>query len=290
MPIDVTAALAAEPATTRLTWTERDVLLYHLSLGAAADPVDRAQLRWAYERTLRTLPTFAVVAGRGISAGEAQPPGLRLPGVDVDVRRILHAGQRLRLHAPIPAAGTVRLASRTKAVHDKGKAALVVVEQRATADDDTHLWTAELELWARGEGGFGGDRGPAAGPSVPDRVPDHVLTVPTSPRQALLYRLNGDLNPLHADPDTASAAGFERPILHGLATYGTTCRAVVDELLGGDPSSVAGFDARFAGTLTPGETLRVRVWREAAGWRLAADCPERGYAPVLDRSFLALAE
>ncbi|MCZ2528095.1 MaoC/PaaZ C-terminal domain-containing protein [Streptomyces sp. HB2AG] len=290
MPIDVTTALAAEPSVTRISWTDRDVLLYHLSLGAgAAGATDPAELRWAYERGLRVLPTFALVAGQGISSGAAGPASMSMPGVDVDLRRILHGGQRLRVNGPLPTAGTATVASRVSDVWDKGKAAVVVLEQRATADDGTELWTTSMQIWARGEGGFGGDPGPAAEAGLPDRAPDHVLTSPTGPQQALLYRLNGDLNPLHADPKFAAAAGFDRPILHGLASYGIVCRAVVDGVLGGDAAAVRDYEVRFAGTLLPGETVRTSVWEDGDRLHLLAVCPERGDAPVLTHATMEVA-
>jgi acyl dehydratase len=281
MPIDRDAALAAEPSVREVAWTRRDVLLYHLSLGAGRDADVDPELRWTFERDLRVLPTFAAVAGQGVSAGEVPAPGLSLPGIDIDLRRILHAGQEHVVHRPLPVTGAARICSRVADVWDKGKAAVIVLEASATDADGEALWTSRMQIWARGEGGFGGDPGPEQAWAAPDREPDHVLESATTPGQALLYRLNGDLNPLHADPGFAAAAGFDRPILHGLASYGIVAKALVDGVLDGDPGRLASISVRFAGMLVPGETIRTSVWRAGDRQDFVATCPERGDAPVL---------
>jgi acyl dehydratase len=281
VPIDAHEALSAEPTRREVTWSERDVLLYHLSLGAGADPARGPELRWTYERDLQVLPTFALVAGEGISAGPRQPVGLALPGLDVDLRKILHAGQSLVVHRPLPTSGTATVTSRTAAVWDKGKAAVVELEQHATDPAGDPLWTTTMQVWARGEGGFGGEPGPDAERAQPAGAPEVVLTSRTSPAQALLYRLNGDLNPLHVDPQLARQVGFDRPILHGLATYGVVSRALVESLGEGDAARLTAVSVRFAGILVPGESLRTSVWRDGADVWFSAVCPERGDAPVL---------
>jgi acyl dehydratase len=282
MPVDRAAALAAEPSVRELSWTEQDVLLYHLSLGAGAVEPD---LRWTYERDLQVLPTFAVVAGER-SAGVQSGRPMRLPGIDVDLNRILHGGQSVTVHGPIPTTGAVRAASRVAEVWDKGKAAVIVTETAVTDLGGTPLWTATSQIWARGEGGWGGPAGPATSWAAPEREPDAVLESPTSAQAAALYRLNGDRNPLHIDPQFARAAGFDRPILHGLATYGIVCRAVVDALLDGDAARVRTFAVRFAGILLPGETIRTRVWRAQDRLVLQASCADRDNAPVLTHATL----
>lgn len=281
MPIDVSVALSAEPTVREANWTERDVLLYHLGLGAGVNALDPAELGWVYEKGLRVLPTFAMVAGQGVSAGNLAAPGMNLPGIDIDLRKILHAGQSLTLHAPIPASGAARISSRVADVWDKGKAAVIVLEQAATDLDGNPLWTTAMQIWARGEGGFGGEAGPDAATTVPERAADTVLRSPTGTQQALVYRLSGDMNPLHADPSFAQMAGFERPILHGLASYGVVCRAVVDGVLDGDPARVRSFSVRFAGSIYPGETIETSVWRDGDTLTLLATCPERDGQPVL---------
>ena len=298
MPLDPDKALGAEPTVRELSWTSRDVLLYHLSLGAGTESATGPGPRLTYERDLAVLPTFALVAGSGISAGEAVPAGFAMPGVEIDLRAMLHAGQRLDVHRPLPPSGRATVRSRVAEVWDKGKAALIVLEDTAEDSGGNRLWTTATRIWARGEGGFGGDPGPSGNRTEPeDRGPAaHVLTTPTVPEQALWYRLNGDLNPLHADPETARAAGFDRPILHGLASYGLLAKAVVDGLLDGDVNRLTGLSVRFAGPLLPGETLRTSVWREGTvgedgAERLALHtvCPERGDAPVLTQATATVA-
>lgn len=291
MPIDREKALHADPTVRHIDWTTRDVLLYHLSLGAGAHADTDPELGLTYEHGLAVLPTFALVAGGGVSAGALPEPSLHLPGIDVDLRRILHAGQGLTVHRPLPAAGSATLSSRVAEVRDKGSAAVIVLDSTATAADGEPLWTSTMQIWARGEGGFGGEPGPDDTWSVPDRAADLVLDSPTTPQQALLYRLNGDLNPLHADPAFARAAGFDRPILHGLASYGIVAKAVVDTVLGGDPTRLTGLSVRFAGTLLPGETLRTSLWHtdDPGVLLLRATCPERGDAPVLTHATATVA-
>ncbi|MCT2586365.1 MaoC/PaaZ C-terminal domain-containing protein [Actinophytocola gossypii] len=277
MPIDPTVAIGADLGATEFAWTSADVLLYHLALGAGATPTDERELRYVLEDRLRVLPTFGVVAP-GIRVFE--PPALRFPGVDVDLTKVLHGTQSITVHAPIPPEGRAVARSRIADVLDKGKAAVIVQETTVTAGG-TPLWTATSGIFARGEGGFGGHRGPSATPLVPDREPDAVFEAPTLPQQALLYRLCGDRNPLHADPEFAAAAGFPRPILHGLCTYGVVCRSVVDGLLDGDPGRVSHVATRFAGVVYPGETLRIRVWADGDRFVATASAVERDDAPVL---------
>ncbi|MGC5161167.1 MaoC/PaaZ C-terminal domain-containing protein [Rhodococcus sp. DT1] len=288
MPIDVNAALTAAPTVREAGWTERDVILYHLGLVAGVDSLDPAELGWVYEKNLKVLPTFAMVAGQGVSAGAVTPAGLNLPGIDIDLRKILHGGQSLTVHAPIPASGAATISSRVADVWDKGKAAVIVLEQSAQDSGGNPLWTTAMQIWARGEGGFGGDAGPDASNAVPERSPDKVLVSPTSTQQALVYRLSADMNPLHADPAFAKMAGFDRPILHGLASYGIVCKAVVDGLLDGDPTRVRTFSVRFAGSLYPGETIETAVWRDGDTLAVLATCPERDGQPVLTHATMEI--
>lgn len=285
MPIDRDVALSTEPVRREISWTARDVLLYHLSLGAGVHADTDPEPHFTYERELQVLPTFALVAGQGISSGDdAATVGLVLPGVDADLRSVLHAGQALTVHQPLPASGSATVTSRVAEVWDKGKAAVVVVESTAVDANGGELWTSTSQAWVRGEGGFGGDPGPETSWTAPDREPDFVLDSPTSPGQALLYRLNGDLNPLHADPRFAKMAGFERPILHGLASYGIVAKALVDQVFGGDPNRLRSLAVRFAGVLYPGQTIRTSVWRTGDHLTLRSSCPERDGAPVLSHA------
>ncbi|MEU9665770.1 MaoC/PaaZ C-terminal domain-containing protein [Streptomyces bobili] len=277
MPIDAAKALAAEPRTGEITWDRKDVLLYHLGVGAGVPATDPDELRYTLESRLHVLPSFATVAGSG-SPGVIS--GLSMPGVDVDLARVLHGGQSLTLHRPLPAEGTATATGRIAAVYDKGKAAVLVMRTEVT-DADGPLWTNDAQIFVRGEGGWGGDRGPSARLDPPAGDPDKTVERHIREDQALLYRLSGDWNPLHADPDFAQAAGFERPILHGLCTYGTTLKAVVDTLLDGDVARVRAYATRFAGVVFPGETLRIRMWRGEGEVRVAVGAADRGDAPVL---------
>ncbi|MEU1593499.1 MaoC/PaaZ C-terminal domain-containing protein [Streptomyces sp. NPDC005708] len=283
MPIDAAKALAAEPRTGEITWDRKDVQLYHLGVGAGTNPdrpspaTDPDELRYTLESRLHVLPSFATVAGAGAPGVIS---GLSMPGVEVDLARVLHGGQTLTVHRPIPVEGRARTTSRIAALYDKGKAAVLVLRTEA-ADADGPLWTSDSQIFLRGEGGFGGDRGPSARLDPPTGEPDKVAQRPVREDQALLYRLSGDWNPLHADPEFAEVAGFERPILHGLCTYGITLKAVADTLLGGDVTRVRAYTTRFAGVVFPGETLRIRMWRQEGSVRVAVSALERDDAPVL---------
>ncbi|MFG3657058.1 MaoC/PaaZ C-terminal domain-containing protein [Streptomyces sp. NPDC047706] len=277
MPIDAAKALAAEPRTGEIAWTARDVLLYHLGIGAGLPATDPDELRYTLESRLHVLPSFATVAGSGAPGVIS---GLSMPGVEVDLARVLHGGQSLQVHRPIPAAGSATATSRIAGVYDKGKAAVLVLRTEA-ADADGPLWTNDAQIFLRGEGGFGGDRGPSTRLDPPAGPPERTVERAVREDQALLYRLSGDWNPLHADPEFAKVAGFERPVLHGLCTYGMTLKAVVDTLLGGDVTRVRSYTTRFAGVVYPGETLRIRMWRQEAGVRVAVSSVERDDAPAL---------
>ncbi|MEU6032637.1 MaoC/PaaZ C-terminal domain-containing protein [Streptomyces tauricus] len=283
MPIDVAQALAAEPRAAGIAWDHKDVQLYHLGLGAGANPdrdtpaTDPDELRYTLESRLHVLPSFATVAGAG-SPGVIS--GLSMPGVDVNLAHVLHGGQSVTLHRPIPVAGEAVATARIAAVYDKGKAAVLVVRTEVV-DAAGPLWTNDAQIFVRGEGGFGGDRGPSTRPEPPTGAPDRTVERPIREDQALLYRLSGDWNPLHADPEFAKLAGFDRPILHGLCTYGMTLKAVVDTVLGGDVARVRSFATRFAGVVYPGETLRIRMWEEDGRVRVSAVAAERDDAPVL---------
>lgn len=252
MPIDPTIAVGAELPEIEFSWTSTDVLLYHLALGAGTD-----DLRYTLEDRLHVLPTFGVVAP---NFRTFEPPAVRFPGIDVDLARVLHGSQSITMHRPIPPAGKAVARPRIADVWDKEKAAVIVQEATVTDTSGSPLWTTRSSIFARGEGGFGGERGPSDKVALPDGEADHIVTVPTLPQQALLYRLCGDRNPLHADPEFAAAAGFPRPILHGLCTWGVVCKAVVDLLLEGEVGRVGGYSGRFTGVLFPGETMTIRIW------------------------------
>jgi acyl dehydratase len=206
---------------------------------------------------------------------------VKFPGIDIELSKVLHASEAISVPGPIPPTGRGRAVTRFTEIWDKGKAAVIWSETTVTTLDGDPLWTQKRSIFARGEGGFGGERGPSPSAAPPDRAPDVELSIPTLPQQALLYRLCGDRNPLHSDPGFASAAGFPKPILHGLCTYGIGAKALVDEFLDGDVSRVASYGARFAGVLYPGETLKANVWKDAGRLLAVLTAPSRDDAVVL---------
>ncbi|GAB2716493.1 MaoC/PaaZ C-terminal domain-containing protein [Nocardia thraciensis] len=278
MPIDPKVALGAALPELEFAWTPSDVQLYHLGLGAGARWTDTGELRYLDDRAPQVLPTFATVAP---TLGVTEPPKVSFPGVEIDLAKVVHGSQEVVVHKPIPAAGKARSTGRISEIWDKGSAAVVVQETTVSDSDGDPLWTARSSIFAKGEGGFGGERGPSNKSELPDRAPDFDVTTPTLPQQALLYRMCGDRNPLHSDPGFARAAGFPNPILHGLCTYGLVCKNAVDTVLNSDAARVTGFRARFAGVLYPGETIRSRIWLEGNELTIAATVVDREDAPVL---------
>ncbi len=278
MPIDPTIAVGADLGATTFSWTPREVALYNLAVGGAHDPMDPTGLQYIDDLAPKVLPTFATVAATFLAT---EAPKVSFPGVDIDLAKVVHGSQEVQVHRPLPASGTATTRTRIAEVQDKGSAAVIVQESETVDDAGNPLWTARSSIFAKGEGGFGGERGSSTRIALPDREPDHELTAPTLPQQALLYRLCGDRNPLHSDPAFAAAAGFPRPILHGLCTYGTVCRTLVDEVLGGDTRAAAGFGASFAGVVFPGETLRIRAWDEGARVLVSTTVADRDDAPAL---------
>ncbi|OZI42127.1 3-alpha,7-alpha,12-alpha-trihydroxy-5-beta-cholest-24-enoyl-CoA hydratase [Bordetella genomosp. 5] len=257
----------------RHTYGERDTMLYALGIGLGADPLAARELRYVYEKDLATYPTMGVVIAY---------PGfwMRDPRTGIDWVKLVHGEQRLTVHRPLPAAGTVIGKMRNTHVIDKGadKGALVINERTLYDEAGALLATITQTTFCRGDGGFGaGDAPPAPLVAAPDGTPERSLTLPISPRAALLYRLSADYNPLHADPEVARRAGFERPILHGLCTYGMAARAVVDTWCDGDGDALVQLDTRFSAPCFPGETLTFDMWRtDADEIRFTARAPRRG--------------
>lgn len=293
MPIDPDVAIGADLGEQEFSWTQSDVLLYHLGIGAGSRPgdqVDPTALRYTFDGPdLQVLPTFGVVAP---TFHMTDPPPLDLPGCDIDLAQVVHGSQSIRVHGALPTAGTAVVSTRISDVWDKGKAAVIWQEGTARATDGTELWTTRSSIFVRGEGGWGGERGTSEPVALPDRAPDAETTYAVTPQQALLYRLCGDRNPLHADPAFAEAAGFPAPILHGLCSYGIALRELTDTLLDGDAGRVRAFGVKFAGVLFPGETLRVRGWHEdgrVVGSATVAGEGDRDGAPVLGDVVLELA-
>ncbi len=239
------------------SWTATDSLLYALGVGAGSLAPDH-ELEFTTEnsadRSQRVLPTFATVLGGG------SPRGLELGTFDPAL--LLHGEEGIELFGAIPPHGTVSSSATVTGIYDKGSGALVVTESTARyVDTGGPAWKTTNGLFLRGEGGFGGERGPAAGAAPwPGGPPDHVVTYATRPDQALVYRLSGDRNPLHSDPVFARRAGFERPILHGLCTYGFTGRALLHALCESDPDRFRSMHGRFSRPTYPGETLTVSMW------------------------------
>jgi acyl dehydratase len=251
------AASGTDWDSAERTWTPADAILYALGVGAgAADPF--RELGFTTENShgvpQQVLPTFAVIAG---GAGGGPELG------DFDPARLLHAEQSVTVHGALPTSATVRSRGRLAGFYDKGADALIVLESETT-DVSTGQLIAEsrTSLFVRGEGGFGGPRGKSDPWRAPDRPADHLVTYPTREDQALLYRLSGDRNPLHSDPWLAARAGFDRPILHGLCTYGFTGRALLHAACGSDPARFHSMTARFSAPVRPGEVLDVHIWDE----------------------------
>jgi acyl dehydratase len=282
VPIDFDKVLGAELPSGNHSWDADDVILYHLGLGAGVPPTDPGQLAYVYERELKVLPSFAVIPPFATLGGLAD-----LDGFDVNLALLLHGEQELTLAGPIPTAGEVTTTATVKAVYDKGKGALVIVETVSADAAGNELFVNRFSSFLRGEGGFGGEGGPEPAPGAPEREPDAVVECPTLPQQALLYRLSGDKNPLHADPAYAAKGGFDAPILHGLCSFGVACKGAVDAVLEGDVARVGSYRARFAGVVFPGETLVVRAWREGDQVLLAAETKERG-TPVLSNAAITV--
>ncbi len=263
MPINPDA-VGEESDPVEGSWNSDDCLLYALSVGAGVSDPTGFELEFTTENTAGTpqkaLPTNCVVLGGGLGgAGVMSKLG------EFNAAMLVHGEQAFTLHKPLPVAATIKSVGRIAGIYDKDKAALVVLETEVSdAKDGSRLFTNVSSLFMRGEGGWGGERGPSGDekPQRPDRKADEVVSYPTRPDQALLYRLNGDRNPLHSDPSFAAMGGFDTPIIHGLCTYGFTGRALLHAVCGSDPERFLSMDGRFSSPVIPGETLDVNVWVE----------------------------
>lgn len=250
-------------APTTFAYTERDAILYALGAGAAADPLDPLSLAYAYENApagFRVLPTFASTFGY-----ETMWQILGLPGLRINPMMLLHGEHETRVPRPLPREATLTNHGRLAHVYDKGSGALLLLD--VTSEDAGGAVVAEnrYTLFARGLGGWGGERGPSAGDDFPTRTPDASYSQAISASQALLYRLSGDRNPLHADPAVAALAGYDRPILHGLATYGFAAHTLLRHTAEGRVEPFRAIRARFSRHVFPGETLVTDIWDEGAG-------------------------
>ncbi|MBI3452398.1 MAG: MaoC family dehydratase N-terminal domain-containing protein [Rhodospirillales bacterium] len=260
MALDREKLMAFDMQPVERRYTTHDTILYALGLGLGADPVDANQLRFVYEENLAALPTLAtVLAGRSATR-------LRDPSLGIDWVRAVHGEERIVLHRPLPSQGAIVAKARVVGVDDKGrdKGALVhiaceIVDQASNLP----LATVEHGIFFRGDGGCGSAGGaPPLPHTLPTRAPDVACDMPTLPQAALIYRLSGDDNPLHADPEFARRAGFPRPILHGLCSFGVAGHALVKTMCGYDPARLRAMQGRFSAPVFPGETLGVEMWRD----------------------------
>jgi (3R)-3-hydroxyacyl-CoA dehydrogenase / 3a,7a,12a-trihydroxy-5b-cholest-24-enoyl-CoA hydratase / enoyl-CoA hydratase 2 len=246
-------------------YTERDVALYALGVGAPADPLDQNELRFVYEHSQEgflALPTYAAVFGSamihhlisGKVAGE----------IEYNPMMLVHGEQYLEFKKPMPTKGTFNCKPKISAIYDKGSGMVVVTDMSCYDENGDEVVFSQSSAFIRGIGGFGGDRGPSGDINVPpDRTPDAVQSEQTSDKQALVYRLSGDINPLHADPMMAAMGGFEKPILHGLCTFGFAARAVLKHFCGNDPTRFKSIKVRFAKHVFPGNMLTTEMWKES---------------------------
>ncbi len=261
MPIELSQALGAELPATRFSWNEDALMLYALGAGVGidTDQTSPSVLQYTYENGLKALPTFGVVPSFPALMGM-----MNLPGLSFNPMMLLHGEQYLEVvKRPIPTSATATTRARVKAIYDKGKGALVILAATTTDDSGAVLFENEFGIFLRGEGGFGGESGPGPGNEAPSRPPDAVVEYPTITQQALLYRLSGDKNPLHADPGFAAMGGFDKPILHGLCTFANVGRAVIQACAGDDPTRFRAIKVRFARPVMPGQAITTEMWRES---------------------------
>ncbi len=275
MPIDVANVIGKQMDPMPFEWTKKDVTLYALGLGVGVgeSPVANTVLQYTYENVLKTIPTWGV-----IPAFPALGSVFNVPGIDINPMMILHGEQKTEIlcdEVPVEAKTTTQ--ATLKACYDKGKGALLVLEAETKDDAGAPLFRNTFGIFVRGEGGFGGESGPPVANIAPERDADITHETPTMEHQAIIYRLSGDYNPLHIDPEFAAFGGFDRPILHGLCTYGNMARAVIASCCDNDPTKLASIEVRFAAPVIPGETIVTHIWKESdSELLLKASVKERG--------------
>jgi acyl dehydratase len=269
MPISYPEILSLKAEGVPLEWRDQDAMLYALGVGMGADPLDADELPFVYENGLKAVPTLATVVAFG--AGPLGRSG-------INFMMVVHGDQEVVFHRPFPAEGKVVADTTIPAVYDKGPKGAIIIQRTELNDEGGEpVATLTASVMARGDGGFGGPEGGAPEPhQVPARKPDLTIDISTRPDQALLYRLCGDRNPLHADPAFAQIVGFPRPILHGLCTYGISCRAVLQACAGYDPARIRSHYARFSAPIFPGETLTMDLWQDGDVVSFEGRVAERG--------------
>lgn len=253
MPIDPKLVGTKLPQMEYI-YTSRDVMLYALGIGAGDEP---EELKFVYENDLQVLPTFGVIPPFG-----ALMAIVGMEGMDFNLAMLLHGEQYLELFRPIPVEGRLVSHPHISAIYDKGKGALVEIDVDTKDEKGETIFMNRFSTFIRGEGGFGGERGPEPGFEAPERDPDRIVEMKTLPRQAMLYRLSGDLNPLHVDPGFAAIGGFEKPILHGLCSFGFAGRAVLQEYCANETARFKAVKVRFSRHVYPGETIVTEMWQE----------------------------
>jgi acyl dehydratase len=291
MPIDYDDMMQSGATGLAASYDEKDVMLYALGVGFGRDPLDEKELPFVYENNgLKVVPTFASVIGRGEAPAERQ----RMPQKSsINFAMVVDGERRITVHKPLPPKCAVLADERYLDILDKGEGkGAVLIQERVVkeAASGDKLFTIVTSIFARGDGGFGGK--PQGGPAlheIPERAPDQVKECDTRPDQALLYALSGDRNPLHRDPAFARMVGFPRPILHGLCSYGTACRAVLSTIAGYQPERIKQFDVRFSKPVFPGETLVVEMWQDGANISYRASVKERPGTVVLNNGLCTLA-
>jgi acyl dehydratase len=272
MAIDYDKFLALKIPDAEQSYDAKDCILYALGVGLGLDPVNEDELPFVYEKNLKVLPTQGTVLAS---------PGFWLRELDtgVDWVKLVHGEHSMVMHKPLGGSGTVTSKSRVLDVVDKGEGKGAIVYSERTLFDKASgdlVSTIVQTTFCRGDGGFGGPPRPQRPVhAIPERAPDHVCELPTRPEAALIYRLSGDPNPLHADPAVAKAAGFPKPILHGLATFGVAGHALLKSVCGYDPSRLLSIAGRFSAPVFPGETIRTEVWRDDAVVSFRAKVVER---------------
>ena len=275
MPIAYPEILSLTSEPQPFAWTEKDTMLYALGIGMGSDPMNTDELPFVYESGLKAVPTQATTVAWG--AG----PGIGKMGINFLL--VVHGEQKVEFHKPLPTEASILATSRVIGAYDKGDKGAVIYNETVLADAKTGEKIATLtgSTFARGDGNFGGPSEGAPEPhEVPTRVPDLSVDIATRPDQALIYRLSGDRNPLHSDPRIAAAAGFPRPILHGLCTYGVTCRAVLQSYCDFDPTKIKSHQVRFSSPVFPGETITVDMWKDGDVVSFEARMKSRGVTVV----------